>query len=179
MRKIYFTSDLHFGHDNLCHKLRGMTSEECDALIIENWNRVVRDKSETEDGDKVYILGDISMDKPEYVEKIRQLNGEKIVIGGNHDTVRCCQKLNELGITVIGCLEHKKFICTHIPVHPSQLEGLRGNIHGHIHKRGEGDNAMNHARMVTDDPRYYNVNCELHDYTPVLFDRIIRALEEE
>ena len=29
------------GHKNLCQGLRGMTSEESDQLIINNWNKVV------------------------------------------------------------------------------------------------------------------------------------------
>ncbi len=177
-RRIYVTSDLHFGHKNLCSTLRGMTPEESDALIIENWNRVVRNKSENHEGDKVYILGDISLGKPEFVEKVKLLNGEKVVVGGNHDSEECCRKLNELGITVVGCVERKHYLMTHVPIHPSQMEGLKGNIHGHIHKRSEGDNAMNHSRMVIDDSRYYNVNLELHRYTPVLFDKIIRAIED-
>ena len=41
MAKVFFTSDLHFGHKNLCEGLRGMTAEDSDALIISNWNKVV------------------------------------------------------------------------------------------------------------------------------------------
>ncbi len=153
-----------------------MTPEESEALIIENWNRVVRNKSENHQGDKVYILGDISLGKPEFIELLNQLNGEKVVVGGNHDSEECCRKLNELGITVVGCVERKGYLLTHVPIHPSQLEHLNGNIHGHIHLQAD-DKAMSHARMVIDDARYYNVNCELSGYTPVLYDKVIREIE--
>lgn len=32
---VYFTSDLHFGHEKLCRGLRGMSAEESDKLIID------------------------------------------------------------------------------------------------------------------------------------------------
>ena len=37
----YFTSDLHFSHKGIC-KARGMTIEENNDLIINNWNKTVK-----------------------------------------------------------------------------------------------------------------------------------------
>ena len=37
----FIISDLHFGHENLCRNLRGMSAEENDALLIQRWNSVV------------------------------------------------------------------------------------------------------------------------------------------
>ena len=52
---IFFTSDLHLGHENcirLCN--RPFSSiEEMDETLIENWNHKVTGK------DTVYILGDL------------------------------------------------------------------------------------------------------------------------
>ena len=52
---IFFTSDLHLGHENcirLCN--RPFSSiEEMDEILIENWNHKVTGK------DTVYILGDL------------------------------------------------------------------------------------------------------------------------
>ena len=31
----FIISDLHFGHENLCRNLRGMSAEENDALLIQ------------------------------------------------------------------------------------------------------------------------------------------------
>lgn len=63
MGRVFFTSDLHFGHKNLCNSLRKMSEDESDSIIINNWNRVVRKK------DTVYILGDITMEKHKDIEK--------------------------------------------------------------------------------------------------------------
>ena len=79
MARVFFTSDLHFGHKNLCQGLRGMTSEDSDQLIINNWNKVVTKR------DIVYVLGDITMENQNDIPKyIKQLNGRIILIGGNH-----------------------------------------------------------------------------------------------
>lgn len=155
--KVYFTSDPHFGHDNLNAKLRKLTTEDADALIIKNWNKTVLYAN-----DKVYIVGDLTMEKHNFIEKyISQLNGEIIFIGGNHDNRKCCKKLQELGITVMGCLEYKGYIVTHIPVRYEQAKEFRGNIHGHIHS------------YEIPSYRYINITADLNDYTPQTLDYII------
>lgn len=172
MARVFFTSDLHFGHKNLCLGLRGMTAEESDKLIIDNWNKVVTKR------DLVYVLGDITMENQKDIPKyISQLNGRIVIVGGNHDTKQCCDVYRKLGITVMGCLKYKGFICTHIPVHPYELEQedrqlLRGNIHGHVHRSGEIDGIL-YSPKTDYGPLYYNVNTELHNYTPIAFDDIV------
>ena len=157
MSKVYFMSDPHFGHKNLA-KYRGMTSDESDKLIISNWNNLITKN------DIVYLLGDITM---EYHQAVRyymsQLKGIIRVIPGNHDFRQTCQILQDMGILVMGCLEYKGFICTHIPIHPMELEGFyRGNIHGHIH-----DPKIDYGK------KYINVTCERINYTPVEFDKLV------
>ena len=69
---VFITSDLHFGHENLCRGLRNMSSKESDELIISNWNKIINKK------DKVFILGDLTMEKPNIImDYLNQLKGEK------------------------------------------------------------------------------------------------------
>ena len=177
MSRVFFTSDLHFGHKNLCLGLRRMSAEESDQLIINNWNKVVTKR------DTVYVLGDITMEnKNKIQEYISQLNGRIIIVGGNHDTRECCEVYKQLGITVMGVLNYKGFICTHIPIHPYELEQenrqlLRGNIHGHVHKSGKID-GEEYTPKTDYGPLYYNVNTELHNYTPVLFDDLVKDFQQ-
>lgn len=169
MAKVFFTSDPHLGHKNLVEGLRNMSVEECDNLIISNWNRVVSKR------DMVYVLGDLVMEKHNIIEKyIRQLNGNIIIVGGNHDNRRCCIEYQRLGIPVMGALNYKGYICTHLPVHESALLGFKGNIHGHIHKQGVIDGVGEYYPETIKHPRYYNVNVEFHDYTPIEFSEIER-----
>lgn len=159
---VFFTSDLHFGHNNLCNGIRGMTVDESDNLIITNWNNVVHKK------DIVYILGDVTMEQHKYIPKyMSQLEGEIRVVVGNHDTIRVCKELNRLGIVTIGTLEYKGFICTHIPIIESELKFYKGNLHGHWHI---GCNSF------SDNPKYFNVNCEFHNYTPINFEEIVEQI---
>ena len=172
MSKVYFTSDLHFGHTNLCRNLRHMEPDVCDNMIIENWNSLITKH------DTVYVLGDLTLDNPKYMmECLSRLNGNIVVIGGNHDTRKCCEAITGAGIKLMGCLEYKGYICTHIPVHPSILarENFLGNIHGHIHLPGdiEYEGGMVRYEPIADfGGRYYNVNTEFHNYTPVAFKEI-------
>ena len=158
MSKVYFTSDLHFGDDRICIRFRGMTSEQNGEFIVHNWNKIITKK------DTVYILGDFSTENPKVIkEYLNKLNGVKVLIGGNHDDKKCCKEFADLGITVMGCLEYKGFICTHIPIHPLEVNFFKGNIHGHLHTFG---------KTKLEDNRYYNVASEFHNFSPVLFSDI-------
>lgn len=85
--KVFLTSDCHFGHANILRLGKGRpfkTTEEHDQAIISNWNKVVAPE------DLVYVLGDVffSVDL-DYMEGIlRQLNGAKHLVLGNHDRTK-------------------------------------------------------------------------------------------
>lgn len=83
MGKIFFTGDLHFGHANVIafDNRPFKTVEEMDAELIRRWNNKVGK------GDLTYVLGDMiwkarNDDAPEL---IKSLNGQIILIKGNHD----------------------------------------------------------------------------------------------
>lgn len=163
---VRFIADTHFGHTNLIKNMRNMSVEEHDNLIINNWNRVVSKR------DITYVIGDFVFEKHNLIQKyVSQLNGEIRIIGGNHDNIRCCKEFAKLGIVVLGCLEYKGFIITHIPVNQKELtrwasagQSYHGNIHGHIH--GES----------LDYP-YFNVCCEKVNYTPKTLEEILTQYE--
>lgn len=163
MSDLYLTSDPHLGHERCNVKWRGFDSnEEFTELFIDNWNRTVTK------WDTVWVLGDILFGGHS-VELFNRMNGLKHLILGNHDNKsihRYAEGFSKIKATE--CLR-RKFVLSHIPVHPSSLDchGLV-NIHGHIHISNTG------VSQPSPDPSnlYYNVNCELHDYAPVPFDKI-------
>ena len=94
---IWFTSDLHFGHESILYfrpkrrELAGITLEELkadkkaaikvhDQWLVDLWN------SKVNRNDFVYIIGDLSMLKKHDTELLLgKLHGKKFLITGNHD----------------------------------------------------------------------------------------------
>ena len=164
MNKIYVISDTHFGHENSLkwtdeegNKLRPFsTVEELNNTIVNNWNSVVKN------GDHIYHLGDVVIQK-QYLDIVKQLNGKKRLVLGNHDIFETklylevgFQKL--CGVRVFPGL---KAILTHFPVHPNSLREGWVNVHGHYHSTN------------LDDNRYINVSVEQINYTPVLLNDLV------
>ena len=90
---IWFTSDLHLGHDkDFVVQARGFkTVEEMNAEIIRRWNeRVYPD-------DDVYVLGDLTLGNiEEGIRLIAKLNGYLHIMRGNHDTDKKVERYLEL-----------------------------------------------------------------------------------
>jgi len=88
-QKRFFTSDQHFGHTNILmyeDKTRRnefgnkfLSIDEMDSFIVDQWNA-----TDTED-DLVYCLGDFCYKMQQMRDVLPFLNGEKILISGNHD----------------------------------------------------------------------------------------------
>ena len=77
---VYFTSDMHFGHEaiiNMQNRPFGSV-EEMDHVLMQNFNPVVHKN------DTVYILGDIChhMKTEQADELIKKLNGKKYFVKG-------------------------------------------------------------------------------------------------
>lgn len=81
--KVFFTGDLHFGHENvLKFDNRPFTTvEEMDAELIRRRNNKVSN------GDLIYVLGDMiwKTSNDDAPSLIKSLNGQIILIKGNHD----------------------------------------------------------------------------------------------
>ena len=83
--KKWITSDLHFGHANImkfCPVTRAgfRDVDHMNQCMIEEWNAQVQAE------DEVFILGDVAfLPAAKAVSILRRLNGNKILIEGNHD----------------------------------------------------------------------------------------------
>lgn len=92
--RIFFTSDLHFGHANVIkYSQRPFSSaDEMDASLVRNWNDVVTAR------DTVYIVGDLALKRSaQLIELLHALQGRKHLIFGNHDkAIRKEPKILEL-----------------------------------------------------------------------------------
>lgn len=184
MDKIFFTSDLHFGHENIIQfDNRPFDSiEEMDAELIRRWNEKVGK------GDLVYILGDFiwrtcNDDAPTL---IKSLNGQKILIKGNHDRFLHNNKAKEAlaGIKdyddICVTLENetnRRCILSHyfMPFYNGHYYGAL-HLHGHSHTTAEAEMEIQIAKELNDRGvvnRIYNVGCMYWNYAPVTLDEIL------
>lgn len=160
----FLISDTHFNHNNILtflnsdgSKLRPFnTIEEMNETLIKNWNSVVGVN------DKVYHLGDVAFKNAHSLTSIMpRLHGMKVLIKGNHDTLKPSTYL-EYFYDVRAYHVLDKIVLAHIPIHPDSLSRWRGQVHGHVHSN------------TLPDKRYFNASVENINYTPVAFEEIRR-----
>lgn len=185
MSKIFFTSDLHFGHRNiLSYDNRPfLTTEANDEAIIKNWN----DKVGIED--TVWILGDVSWHNATKTnEIISSLNGNKNLIIGNHDNklLRNAEFRSfflEIANYKEICYGSNNIVLCHYPI-PCFNRHYYGDYHlyGHVHT-GFEYNMMQKVKQemvdLYDKPcNMYNAFIGLYDWAPVTLEEIIERNEK-
>ena len=176
MPSVFLVSDTHFGHLGVCKFTRndGVTKlrpwdnpDEMDEEMVKRWNETVRPN------DKVYHLGDVVINR-KAMGIMRRLNGDKVLIRGNHDIFRddeYRQYFRELRAYHV----MNGMILSHIPIHTESLGRFGTNIHGHLH----ANRVMTGIKNSKIDPRYHCVCVEQTDYRPILFEDVIKRIKEE
>lgn len=179
----YYISDTHFGHANIIkhdaenggRKFR--TIEEHDYLLVKNWNATVRPQ------DNIYILGDFSyLNAKDTAELLKNLNGAKFLIKGNHDRWAkdsSCKKLFQ-GIYDYKVIEDegRKVVMSHYPMLFYQHQHKDAvHLYGHVHGTREEFLFQDACRKIakeTDIPmNSFNVGCMLWGYTPAALKQIL------
>lgn len=174
-KTTFVVSDPHFSHNGVCvftkddgSKLRPWDDPlVMNEALVENWNSVVRQQ------DRVYVLGDITMPRrPEALEIVSRLNGDKVLIHGNHDLQDTHEYLKHFR-SVRGIHVWDKCALTHVPIHPQSVERWRFNVHGHLHSN----------QIMIDghiDPRYLCCSMEQPhmDFRPVEWSELMKIAEE-
>ena len=176
--KIFFVSDTHFGHTNIikyCNRPFNNT-DEMDEALINNWNAKV-----PKDG-IVYHLGDFAWGSINYWEKIReQLNGEIILIYGNHDEKYLHnERMYKLFKEVI---PQKKIWINKIPIYMNHYPflcfggsykglGATWQVYGHVHSNPRSEEGLDHKRLVNCFPTQYDVGVDNNNFTPISFDEL-------
>ena len=173
MPSVFLVSDTHFGHAGVCRftcddgvtKIRPWTDpNEMDEEMVKRWNETVGKN------DKVYHLGDVVINR-RCLATLRRLNGDKVLIKGNHDIFKLQDYLPHFR-DIRGYHVMNNIILSHVPVHPESSGRFRANIHGHLHQR----------RVLKDgeiDPFYFNVSVEQTDFRPILFEEVLKRISEQ
>ena len=170
MANIFFCSDHHFHHANILNFKRddGTPLRVFDDVNYMNEYMVMQHNRVVRPNDKVYFLGDVTMPKTaEALKILARMNGEKILIKGNHDTCKVSQYM-EYFKDIRGVHHVDGFVMSHVPLHPGSLDRWGINLHGHLHHR----EVMIDGTLAP-DYRYFSVCMErLNDYKPISLEQI-------
>nr|DAM76856.1 MAG TPA: metallophosphatase domain protein [Caudoviricetes sp.] len=160
--EIYFTSDLHLGHDNIIRFCNRPFSsvEEMNDRIIQNYNSIVHKN------DLVYILGDLTykISVKESNNLIQQLKGRKVLIRGNHDLKYDSSLFEDI-------LDYKefnqdkvKYVLMHYPLMSwnGSYKNKSIHLHGHIHAQYVYNLKNRHDFVLR-----YDVGVDANNYYPV------------
>lgn len=180
-QKIWFTSDLHFGHRNVIRFCNRPFADEKEMgqAIIQNWNNVVGDN------DIVFVLGDTFWFNDSHGIKrvLSQLKGKNIyMLPGNHDDfdhyyrvddprIHLCQDIVVVWITEENQPKHEVWL-SHYPMMtwPHRENGAY-QFFGHIHSHPDKLDGVDQ-----DLPLHWNqadVGCDFWAWNPVDLDTLI------
>lgn len=179
---VFFTSDTHFGHQNIirfCNR-PWATIAEHDQALIDNWNAIVPEDA------VVFHLGDFCYKGGGFptIQHLKGLlRGQIVLIRGNHDPdTRKRQNIQNLQQLFAGVydqlqieVEGQRILMSHYPLltwphaygeHPTW------QIFGHIHLRKSitGSDAFIVEQCCR--PTQYEVGVDLNGYKPVSFQNL-------
>lgn len=139
--KVFIISDTHFGHENIIKYCNRPFSsvEEMDQTMIKRWNETVSNN------DIVIHLGDFSFYcKDKTREIIKQLNGKKILIMGNHDNYSE-QFYRDAGFHTVSrfpIIYDNFYMLSHAPLQLTETTPY-ANFYGHVHNDGKYQDTAN------------------------------------
>lgn len=164
--RTFFTSDLHFGHDNIITYCARPYScpEEMDEVLIDNYNETVRPQ------DTCYFLGDISFHESfeTTAALIGQMNGNKILVYGNHDW-KFRKDYPKVFQSCWDYFELRRGRMLYVMSHYPMLAWNRAHygsymIHGHSHGMANPENVGKNR---------YDVGVDCNNYKPVELQFIV------
>lgn len=165
---IYFTSDLHLGHENVIKFENRPFSNvaEMNCALIANYNVMVKPN------DTVYILGDLAYRIPtdEANKLIAGLNGRKFLITGNHDKKYDESLFEEIAAYKEIKFDGNNFILMHYPfMEWNKMYHGSYHLHGHIHSVGSDYNLDNKNNGI----KRYDVGVDANNFYPIAITSIV------
>lgn len=158
--KTWITSDWHLGEDRF--ELMGRPFTDQQQMVIKlkfEHNQIV------DPDDLVIVNGDVCYQKtPEYLKHVKDFNGKKILIRGNHDRVFTDEQLKLYFDQIIpegsGIYYDANGIKCYITHYPTRGVDDAFNLVGHIH--GAWKYQLN----------MLNIGIDVHNFKPVNMDKI-------
>ena len=173
---IFFTADTHFYHANIIKYCSRpfVDREEMNEQLITRWNNRVQPD------DLVYHLGDIAFCREfELHEILNRLNGNKILIMGNHDrTIAKHRKSNFNGqfyaihdqwMLHDPSLPHQNILLSHYPKYDADFLRRGGwMLHGHTH-------GTTHPKPY----RMLDVGVDVHGFQPIALPEVAEIMAQK
>ena len=167
---IWFTSDFHIGHDkDFIVQKRGFdTVDEMNVTIINNLFKCL------DEGDDLYILGDIAMGTIEAAAPyLKMIPWQTHFLIGNHDSLKRINLYESLGWINEGyatMIQDGKwnFYLSHYPTLVANYDDGKKhlpviNLYGHTHQN---------SNFFNDNPYMYHVGVDSHNCMPINIDQI-------
>lgn len=150
--KIFLIADTHLNHARIatyCDRPENFTE-----MILKRWNERVRPE------DTVIHLGDVAIGPRQLIDpQINLLNGNKILIRGNHDHHSSLSRWMDHGFQfACDSMVFNGCWLTHYPAN-SMPQGCNLNIHGHLHNVWHGFHP--NASVDTKDEEWMRMKKEL------------------
>lgn len=182
--KIFFTSDIHFGHRGILHfNKRPFKDEvEMDNTLIENWNNVVPKNG------LVFVVGDIGETNNErIIEIFEQLNGSKILIRGNHDIIYREETLQKIFLEIYDLLDikiydqlgnkYQQIVLCHYPMFDwNNFHEGSWHLFGHLHTRQLMEFETLKTKLFA---KQYDVGIDGNSFRPVSYYEIKNIIEKQ
>jgi calcineurin-like phosphoesterase family protein len=180
---IYFTSDTHFGHDNIikfCHR-PFKDVEEMNSELIRRWNEKVGPD------DTIFHLGDFAFGGSDIWNNIlKQLNGHKILIIGNHDIKNLregyMQYFDYVGPQLLLNIEERSVYLNHYPFlcYGGSWGSPKNAVYqlfGHVHS-GPTSSGLDTERLVSLFKYQYDVGVDNNNFTPISWSEVKNKIQE-
>ena len=179
--EVWFTSDTHFGHENIirfCNR-PFKNAEEMNAQLIRRWRETV-----PEDG-IVFHLGDFAHGNARlWNDILSALPGRKFLILGNHDMKALRQGYmnrfelvtQQMRIRVGGqaiILNHNPFLC-----YGGSYRDV-WQLFGHVHSGPASHTGLDHPRLRMLFPLQYDVGVDNNDFRPISFSEVKSKIEAQ
>ncbi len=176
MTKTFFTSDHHFGHENIIRfcKRPFSNAKEMNEVMIQRWNEKVGPN------DMVYHLGDFALkSKDDLATILDQLNGKIHLITGNHEAAALQNKHKFQWVKDYYELKMKDPDCSNgvqrIILFHYAMRVWRGDRRGNWHLYGHS-----HGNLPDlNDRLSFDIGVDNHDFYPLSYEEVKQIMSRK
>ena len=168
MPNTWFIGDTHFYHKNIIeYENRPFNSvEEMNEALIKNWNNKFGKQ------DRVFMLGDFTFNPKKHTKELcDRLNGYKILVMGNHDTVNPNFYMTNgfSWVSKYPIIIDDFFILSHAPMYVN-INMPYANAFAHVHGNPAFTDYTNQTICVSIERKHMN-------YGPISYDEVKRLMD--